>query len=230
MVKCAFCVPSTTRNRDWERVEDTYLWKILFSSLERYTPDHDITVFVGYDEIDPIYSQEEERMKPQAVFKNFKIEWVVFGSEYKGKLNLIWNNLADISLRRGFEYLKILGDDIRLPNDSCWLGCFINKLKKNENIGFSAGWSNNDEIPTQFLIHKTHIDIFGWVYPPEIPNYGVDDWMYLVYPEKYRNWLRSYPLLNVGGKPRYDIVFNEAFVKAIVSRYKSKLNRFLSQK
>jgi hypothetical protein len=229
-MKVSFCVPSTTRNRDWKKIEDTYLWKILFTTLEKYTPNHDITVFVGYDESDHIYLNSEERLKPMAVFKNFKIDWVVFGPEYKGKLNLIWNNLADISIQRGFEYIKILGDDIRLPNDSDWLGCFINKLKKNNNIGFSAGYSNNDQIPTQFLIHRTHIEIFGWVYPPEIANWGVDNWLNDVYPEKYRIWLRSYPLLNVGGQPRYDIVFNERFVKSIVNRYKPKLNKFLSQK
>ena len=143
---------------------------------------------------------------------------------------MIWNSLAYEALKQEYDYLKVLGDDIRMPNDNGWLGCFIYKLKKNENIGFSAGWSNNDQIPTQFLIHKTHINIFDFVYPNEIPNWGCDNWMYDIYPEKYRNWIKSFPLLNVGGQPRYEIQFSETYVAAIVRRYKPKFIKFLSEK
>jgi len=230
MTKVAFCVPTTTNKRDWKTIEETDLWKVLMGSLEKFTPQHEITLFIGYDSYDKVFSIEEERMKPEAVFQNFKIKWFPFNERFKGKVNLIWNDLARSAIDDGFDYLKILGDDIRMPNDRDWLSCFINKLKKNNNIGFCAGYSNNDNIPTQFLVHKTHFEIFDWIYPPEIPNWGVDDFLYQVYPEKYREWLKSYPLLNVGGSPRYEIEFSEKFVKAIVKRYRPRLNRFISSK
>ncbi len=229
-MKVAFLIPSTTNNRDeWKEAQDTYLWKILCESLEKYTPDHEIKLFIGYDDDDRIYSVAEERLKFRAKFMNFKIEWFPQFHK-KGKVTMIWNSLAYESLKQEYDYMKILGDDIRMPNDNGWLGCFINKLKKNENIGFSAGWSNNDQIPTQFLIHKTHINIFDFVYPNEIPNWGCDNWMYDIYPEKYRNWIKSFPLLNVGGQPRYEIQFSETYVAAIVRRYKPKFIKFLSEK
>jgi hypothetical protein len=229
-MKVAFVIPSTTNNRDeWSSAEDTYLWNILCMSLDRYTPQHDIKLFIGYDSDDRIYSIAEERLKFKARFDKFKIEWFPM-VDLKGKVNKIWNKLGDEALKQDYEYIKVLGDDIRLPNDNGWLGCMINKLKKNDNIGFSAGWSNNDQIPTQFLIHKTHINIFGFIYPHEIPNWGVDNWMYEIYPEKYRVWIKSFPLLNVGGQPRYQIHFSEKYVDAVVRRYKPKFNRFISQK
>jgi len=229
-MKVAFLIPSTSNGRDeWSSAQDTYLWKILCESLEKYTPDHEIKLFIGYDEDDRIYSIAEERLKFRAKFMNFKIEWFPMFHK-KGKVTMIWNSLAYEALKQEYDYLKVLGDDIRMPNDNGWLGCFINKLKKNENIGFSAGWSNNDQIPTQFLIHKTHINIFDFVYPNEIPNWGCDNWMYDIYPEKYRNWIKSFPLLNVGGQPRYEIQFSETYVAAIVRRYKSKFIKFLSEK
>ena len=229
-MKVAFLIPSTTNNRDeWKTAQDTYLWNILCESLERHTPDHEIKLFIGYDEDDRIYSLAEERLKFRAKFMNFKIEWLPMFHK-KGKVTMIWNSLAYEALKQEYDYLKVLGDDIRMPNDNGWLGCFINKLKKNENIGFSAGWSNNDQIPTQFLIHKTHINIFDFVYPNEIPNWGCDNWMYDIYPEKYRNWIKSFPLLNVGGQPRYEIQFSETYVAAIVRRYKPKFIKFLSEK
>jgi len=229
-MKVAFLIPSTSNGRDeWSSAQDTYLWKILCESLEKYTPDHEIKLFIGYDEDDRIYSIAEERLKFRAKFMNFKIEWFPQHNK-KGKVTMIWNSLSYEALKQDYDYMKILGDDIRMPNDNGWLGCFINKLKKNENIGFSAGWSNNDAIPTQFLIHKTHINIFDFVYPNEIPNWGCDNWMYDIYPEKYRNWIKSFPLLNVGGQPRYEIQFSETYVAAIVRRYKSKFIKFLSEK
>jgi len=229
-MKVAFVIPSTTNNRDeWSSADDTYLWNILCMSLDKYTPQHDIKLFIGYDHDDRIYSDAEERLKFKARFDKFKIEWFPM-LNLKGKVSQIWNKLGDEALKQDYEYIKVLGDDIKLPNDIGWLGCMINKLKKNDNIGFSAGWSNNDEIPTQFLIHKTHINIFGFIYPNEIPNWGVDNWLYEIYPQKYRIWLKSYPLLNVGGQPRYQIHFSEKYVDAVVRRYKPKFNRFISQK
>tara|TARA_R100000654_G_scaffold74540_1_gene109179 strand:+ start:3260 stop:3955 length:696 start_codon:yes stop_codon:yes gene_type:complete len=229
-MKVAFVIPSTTNNRDeWSSAEDTYLWQILCMSLDRYTPQHDIKLFIGYDEDDRIYSVAEERLKFNARFDKFRIEWFPMVN-LKGKVTSIWNKLGDEALKQNYDYIKVLGDDIRLPNDIGWLGCMINKLKKNDNIGFSSGWSNNDQIPTQFLIHRNHINIFGFIYPHEIPNWGCDNWMYDIYPEKYRNWIKSFPLLNVGGQPRYQIHFSENFVNAVVRRYKPKFNKFLSQK
>jgi hypothetical protein len=229
-MKVAFVIPSTTNGRDeWLKAEDTYLWNILCMSLDRYTPQHDIKLFIGYDDDDRIYSEAEERLKFKARFDKFKIEWFPMVN-LKGKVTQIWNKLGDEALKQNYEYIKVLGDDIRLPNDIGWLGCMINKLKKNNNIGFSAGWSNNDQIPTQFLIHKTHINIFDFIYPNEIPNWGCDNWMHDIYPEKYRVWIKSFPLLNVGGQPRYQIHFSEKYVEAVVRRYKPKFNRFISQK
>jgi len=229
MVKVAFVIPSTTNNRDeWSSAEDTYLWQILCNSLEKYTPQHDIKLFIGYDSDDRIYSLADERLKFKAVFTKFKIEWFPM-INLKGKLSTIWTKLGEEALKQDYDYIKILGDDIKMPNDIGWLGCMINKLKKNNNIGWSAGYSNNDRIPTQFLVHKTHYEIFGFFYPREIPTWGVDDWLNAVYPEKYRNWLKSYPLYNLGGDPRYVVHFSEKFVDAVVRRYKPKLNRFLQE-
>jgi len=185
-------------------------------------------LFVGYDEDDAVYSKEQERLKFHAVFMNFEMEFFPMTKDTKGKPTWIWNRLGEEALEQGYDYLKVLGDDIKMPNDTGWLGCFINKLKKNQNIGWVAGWSNNDQIPTQFLVHKNHYTIFGFIYPPEIPNWGCDNFMAEIYPDKYRVWLRSYPLLNVGGEPRYEITFSEEFVKAILRRYKPKFNSYLS--
>jgi len=230
-MKIAFLVPSTTNKRDWKCIQETYLFQILFNGLERYPPNAmDITVYVGYDEDDKIYSEDDERMKCDAIFMNFKIKWIPFDNSYKGKVSGIWNKLAEQALDDGFDYFKILGDDIRIPSDRGWLGCFVNKLKKQDNIGWIAGFSNNDRIPTQFLVHKTHLKIFEFIYPNEISNWGVDDWLSEIYPTKYQGWLKQYNLPNEGGDPRYEVEFNPKYIQAIIKRYKPKFNKFISEK
>ena len=227
-MKVAFCVPTTTNKREWKSAEETYLYTILMRDLENNTPTNcDITLFIGYDHDDKVWKHKEERMKCNATFTKFKIEWSVFGDEVKGKPTWIWNSLASFAIDEGFEYLKILGDDIRLPRDTGWLSCFINKLKKNQNIGWVAGWSNNSEIPTQFLIHKTHVDIFDFVYPPQIVAWFCDNFLAELYPQRFSVWLRSYPLLNVGGTPRYDPQDDTNLYKMLLRRHKPQLNRFL---
>ena len=231
MTKVAFCIPTTTRNRDsWLKAEDTYLWEILCKTLELHLPDHEIKLFVGYDTEDRIFSVVEERLKFKAVFNKFRIEFFPYDNSFAGKPAWIWNSLACKAFHQGYDYMKILGDDIRLPNDTGWLGCMINKLKKNQNIGWSAGWSNNDDIATQFLIHKTHLDIFGFIYPTQIEAWYCDNWLNLIYPDKYKNWLRSYPLLNVGGQPRYEPKDDKKLCDMLVRRYKPKFNKYLQEK
>ena len=231
MTKVAFIVPSTTNKRDWSSVNETYLFNILMSELQNKPPiDCDITLFVGYNIDDKIYSIMEERLACNAVFDNFKIEWIPFNNEYKGKPTWIWNNLAEVAVNKGFEYIKVLGDDITLPKDAYWLTAMINKLKKNDNIGWSAGWSNNNDIATQFLIHKTHLDIFEFVYPPQIIAWFCDDWLNLIYPDKYKNWMINYQLLNVGGEPRYTPKNDKKLCHMLVKRYKPTFTRFLSLK
>jgi hypothetical protein len=229
-MKVAFCVPSTTNKRDWESAENTHLWSILCNSLEKYCPDHQIKLFVGYNTDDKIYSIQDERFKFNAVFKNFEIEFIPMEDNTKGKPTHIWNRLGEVAIEEGYKYFKLLGDDIKMPNDSGWLGCFINRLKKNNNIGWSAGWSNNNDIATQFLVHKTHYDLFGFFYPPAIDAWFCDNFLFQIYPEKYRTWLKSYPLLNLGGEPRYEPKDDSKLCQMLLHRYRPKLNRFLLSK
>ena len=223
----AFLVPSTTRNRDWTCLEDTYLYNVLFRSMDNYCPDVNISVYVGYDSDDQIYSKQEERLKANAVFHKFHIIWVAFPPD-PGNVVAVWNGLFKIAMGHGFNWFKILGDDIRLPNDTCWLKSFQNKIKKNNYIGWAAGFSGNTEIATQFLIHRTHWEIFEFVFPPLIKNWYCDSWIHAVYPEKYRYWNRSMPLLNTGGDPRYQPLMDKKLCDILLKRHKPDIREYVN--
>ena len=223
----AFLVPSTTRNRDWESIEETYLYNTLLRTLDKHTPPVDISVYIGYDRDDEIYSKEEERLKVNAIFMKFKIVWIEFESD-PGNVVAVWNGLMKVALSHGFNWFKILGDDIRLPNDPSWLRVLQKAIVKNNYVGWGAGYSNNDNIATQFLIHRTHWEIFEFVFPPQIKNYFCDDWMNEVYPEKYKIWRKDYPLLNTGGLPRYIPRNDRKLCDMLVRRHKKEIPEFLN--
>jgi len=230
MTRIAFLVPATTHKRDWTDYTETDLYMFLMKSLEEHPPSGvEITILVGYDHDDTMYSVAENRMRFNAVFP-FTIKWYEYDGSYKGKPTWIWNSLGDIAVNQGFEWFKALGSDIIVPKDKGWIGKMINDLKKSKKVGLSAGDSGNPELPmTQFLIHKTHIQIFGWIFPPQIENWGCDNWIQEVYPEKYIHYSPHLKLLNLGGSPRYEIKFSRKYITALVKRHKPAVNRWINK-
>jgi len=212
-----FIVPTTSRNTDFEFAEDTHLYRIFFKSLAKHRSSLIGHIFVGYDKDDKIFSQKTERDKFQKF--GMLIHWIPVEPD-AGNVVKIWNYLATLVKN---DYLMVIGDDILFPNDKNWLGLFVKMLKKNNNWGWSAGYSNNDKIATQFLIHRKHIDYFGWVYPPQLTNWYCDDFMFGVYPQHLRNWRKDYPLLNCGGNPRYYPCNDKNICEKLIQRHKKTL-------
>ena len=223
----AFLVPTTSRNRDWNDITESYLSATLFRTMEQTRLGVDITVFVGYDTNDRIFSDKEQQLKLNAVYMNFNIIWCPMKPD-PGNVVRIWNDLAKIARQHKFMWYMILGDDIRLPRDGGWLRLFQKQIKKNNYIGWGAGWSNNDDIATQFLIHDTHLQIMDFVYPPQIKNWYCDNWLFEVYPEKYRYWRKDYPLLNIGGEPRYQPNMDNKLKDILVRRHRKDIQEFLN--
>ena len=228
-MKLSILVPSTTRYRDWNDITQTYLYDIFCKSLLSNLPEHEITVYIGYDKDDHIYKKTNQINKFNEFIDNkIGIKWIK--CDYpRGHVTKIWNRLCSESIKDGFEYMYVCGDDIQFPEDKKWLDIFIEKLQKNDNIGWSAPWSNNDELPTQFMIHKTHFDIFGFVYPEQIQNWFCDNFMNELYHKKYRNWCKEIHHLNLGGKPRYEPQPDKNLCNALLRRHGGKINKYVSK-
>lgn len=223
----AFLVPTTSRGREWKTIEESYLNSILFKSMEQTNMGVDISVFVGYDSDDPIFSKEENQLKLSAIYTKFDIKWCPM-KPAGGNVVGIWNDLCILAHGEGFMWYMVLGDDIRLPRDGGWLRLFQKAVQKNNYIGWAAGWSNNDDIATQFLIHDTHRQIYEFVYPPQLTNWYCDNWLFSIYPQKYRYWRRDYPLLNAGGTPRYVPKDDANLCKKLLKRHSKDLPEFLN--
>jgi len=218
----AFLVPTTSNKREWKNFRETYLNQILLPSITNLTNNYNITVYIGYDEDDKLYSNIS---LPES-YDDIKLKWISFEDTFKGKPTHIWNVLANACINDGFDYMQISGDDIRFDTNPNWLTVFLKALKEKNNIGYSAGYSNNDQIPTQFLFHKKHYKMFGWVFPPQIHNYYCDNFIYDLYGKK-GNWLKEYNHYNIGGEPRYTPKNDKRLCEMLVARHKKQLKRFL---
>ena len=213
----AFCVPTTTRFTGINDILETHLFKILLSSSPN-RHSHPIKYYIGFDHDDEVFSNKKQRLK----LKDYDIVWLP-QKEKKGHVTAIWNNLAKMAIKHGHEYLYLLGDDIKFDGRP-FIEDWITRLKNRDNMGFCSAYSGNDNIPTQFFIHKTHYEIFKFVFPPQIENYSCDDWMYLVYPHYQRTWDKKLEHLNIGGKPRYEPNLNfHTLLKMLVNRHKKVL-------
>ena len=56
MKSIAFLVPSTSKNRDWKDLNDTYLYQHLLPSINSLSKNFSIKVFIGIDDDDELYT------------------------------------------------------------------------------------------------------------------------------------------------------------------------------
>ena len=76
-MKLCLLVPSTTNGLEIDDITQSHLYKILIQSLSKDKPKkHKITIYVGYDNDDKIYSQHQQRLKVQVLSDKVKNEWV----------------------------------------------------------------------------------------------------------------------------------------------------------
>ena len=214
-MKIAILIPSTSKDRKWEKFNDTYLIKhTLKTFLITYNQEHEYKFFIGIDKNDKIYDNEtikNQIIKFVSIMKNISIEFIYMENVTKGHLTVMWNILYDHALQQNYDYFFQCGDDIEF-NTPNWVNDCISVLEKTNGIGVVGPINNNPRILTQSFVSRKHKELFGYYFPPEIINWFCDDWI----NEIYKKIGHFYPLVqhfcnNVGGQPRYEINNESAF-------------------
>ncbi len=217
----AFAIPTTSNKRNWTDIKDTYLYQSL--SKLKYEK---IDVYIGINNDDDFLVKNYEKIPP--FLPHLNLIFIISHYE-KGNVVSIWNHLTRVAIQDGNEYIYCIGDDIVYPDDKLWLPLMITKLELNNNIGFSAGDSGNPQLPmTQFMIHKTHFETFGFVFNPLLKNWYCDNYLNELYPRKYINYFEYIKLGNNGGAPRYTPLNDAKLYKMCVRRDRKKLNKLIN--
>ena len=209
-MKVAFLVPTTSHNRDWKTIEETYLYKYFLQSLTLST-NYKYTVYLGVDHDDKLFN--EEKLKELFKKEGLILKTIYLSGIEKGHVTEIWNRLFKIAYEEGNDYFYQCGDDIYFNSkynkrQLKWLDICINKLKSNNDIGVTSPicWPCN-KILTQTLVSRKHMEIFGFYFPKEIKNWWCDNWINAVYAPNHLYILKAYIIENRGGNPRY--IYNE---------------------
>ena len=208
---------STSKGRDWKCIKETYLYNIFIKSfLNSIVSGNEYIVYIGIDKGDPILDKKEEQKlieRFSLIFKNVTFKFITFDkSVKKGHVSKMWNIVHKIAYDEGCDYFYQCGDDINFGKKG-WVEDCINMLLKHDNLGLTGPINNNNRILTQSFVSRKHMEIFGYYFPPELLNWGIDDWYNYVYKPNYFYPLQNHYCSNDGGKPRYVIDGNPHFMK-----------------
>ena len=204
-MKIAFLIPSTTKNRSWKKIEETYLYTVFGESfLNTLSDGIDYSIYINIDIDDPIYSKKEEKEKfERFIGEKAEIKWIDDGKVQKGFLTLMWNYLFEKALEDNNEYFYQCGDDIWFENKD-WIKDCILQMKKQNDIGICGPINPpNYRILTQTFVSRKHYEIFKCYFPVQIKNWWCDDWINYVYYPNYVTKLKNLNAVNKGGEPRY---------------------------
>ena len=210
-MKIAILIPSTSRNRNWKNIKESYLYQVTLKTYLTTTAhrnsSHEHYFYIGIDKDDSIYDNSNNQQEIQrliSIGKNCYLSFYYMNNIRKGHLTKMWNVLFQKAYDDNCQYFYQCGDDIEFKTKN-WLEDGIDMLQKHDNIGITGPVNNNNFIITQSLVSRTHMEIFGNFFPEKIINWGCDDWYNEVYKPKYFYPLKKHMCVNIGGQERYEI-------------------------
>lgn len=168
--------PVTSRGCSTDRAEQPILHALL-PSLDAHEMWGSTHLFVGYDEDDPLWSRPEVR---EGIRR--PIRWVAV-KNHQRNLTAVWRQLERAA--RPWEYLLPANDDLQLITSPLPA---MERLRARGNFGL-VGFDDAafPGLATFFVIHKTHLRVFGELYPLPWAGAHQDSWI----ADVYRPWRAS---------------------------------------
>jgi len=143
------------------------------------------------------------------------------------------NHLSKEAYTTGCDYLYRINDDTEFITP--WTSAFIATLASFSppNIGVVGPTCHegNTAILTHDFVHRSHIDIFGSHYPPELTDWWLDDWISLVYGDERTLKLPQVVVQHHVLATRYEVTWGSMrLLKTLVEEGNKTLSDFFSNK
>jgi len=239
-VKICMAVPMTSKGTEMQAVADSPFFPNLFDSfmksIDWRSNRFEFSFYLGFDKADLLYdtgdawSEMRSEFQKRATFhmKEQMLDDDAIRSIMKTKLSIklmhfehlegsptqVVSNLVLKAYSDGFDYFYQVNDDTSLVTPN-WAPSLIKSLAGNplvSNFGVTGPLDgNNDLIFTHAFVHRTHIDVFGHMFPTSFKNWWSDDWITTVYGSAHTFKNPDVQIMhNVGsqktsGATRYDI-------------------------
>jgi hypothetical protein len=234
-MKLAFLIPMTSNGRDWQSLHDCYLLNYTLKTfLETKDDEYDYHFYLGIDHNDSFFIKNLEELKDIFEKNNIGVDITIYNDIPKGHLTKMWNVLFRKAFDDGHDYFYQCGDDITFLTQH-WIRDCTETLVKNNNIGVCGPYNLKNTpfdgriLLTQAMVHRCHMEIFGYFFPETIRNIYCDDWISGVYYPSHFFILHNHNAPNIGGVPRYTMEFGNEFYLNELKNGIEKLNNYLDK-
>lgn len=180
----SICTASRSDSK-WVDVKDSYLWRILIQSVHKATKKdqfykYDMRLYVAVDDDDMFWIEHLGDL--QRLWNELSPHPLTVIPKVIPKTHSIpWNEITLAAYHEGSDYFVRVNDDSEFVTEN-WADIIVDELKTMDNFGAIGPKSleGNREILVHDAVHKTHIELFGFYYPP-FRNWFIDDWITYVY-------------------------------------------------
>lgn len=212
--KIALGLPTTSRGLGRGALP-IFLIHLLPSLLETLTEQETnsmlITLYIGIDQGDPLiaYRKNHKLMMQKTIelIGHYPIQVKFIMLPNIRRIAQLWNLLFIRAMRDGMDYFYQVNDDLTLLSPG-WLTHHTRNLDENGGFGVvgPADIYNNFNcvLLTQAMVSRTHFEIFGTFYPPEIKDWQCDTWITRIYSPQHVYCSQNVTARNGGSPTRYD--------------------------
>ena len=203
-IKICLAVPITSKKTDMQTVRDSPFWSNIMDSfmksIDWRSNKFYFTFYVGFDKADELYdtgdawSEFRDEFHKRAAFRMSEqlmepdeIEFLVkkrlglrimHFEHLDGAPSQIVSQLVSAAYVDNHDYFYQVNDDTWIETAN-WpeklVGCLSSSLIPNFGVTGPLD-SNNDKIFTHSFTHRTHLEVFGYLFPPAFKNWWSDDW------------------------------------------------------
>ena len=147
-------------------------------------------VYIGIDQYDLQFDTVEARARISALLEAIHVpaSFFTLRSHFRCKLCHIWDHLAQQAVKNGSELFVLLGDDIRFLTPG-WKSEIEQQFadiaaSRSLPLGFGCVCFRDVSFkvfPTFPVIHRSHVEAFDSLFPPDFVNQHGDPYLFELY-------------------------------------------------
>ena len=223
----AILIPSTTYKIKYPSLQNlTLMTECLPSIKATVEPKFNYKVYIGTENNDFLVTQFDE-LKSLSAGNIEIIPMIVKG----GTFNIVINGISHQAYKDGVDYMCRINDDTTFMTKN-WTSFGIKTLSNFEpaNVGVVGPTcrQGNIHVMTHDMVHRTHLEIFNYYYPPVFENWFLDDWITLVYKPNRSIKLETWEVFHsLKQGTRYTVHFSlEKFLAILVTTGKVAIESY----
>ena len=223
----AILIPSTTNKIKYPSLQNlTLMTECLPYIKATVEPKFNYKVYIGTENNDFLVTQFDE-LKSLSAGNIEIIPMIVKG----GTFNIAINEIAHQAYKDGVDYMCRINDDTTFMTKN-WTSFGIKTLSNFEpaNVGVVGPTcrQGNIHVMTHDMVHRTHLLIFNYYYPPVFENCFLDDWITLVYKPNRSIKLETWEVFHsLKQGTRYTVHFSlEKFLAILVTTGKIAIESY----